>query len=284
VKAGVKLYELGKGDPPQTREVVESKPFSRTGNCPPSWKILYRGGNITRYLLSDSGERVKYGPWLAAPRSPELFIPPKILMRRTDDRLLSSLDLSDSICVNSCHVIKLHNPGDDALFRYKTTLAVLNSKVCQWVFEADNPQMVGKTFAEIKVVYVERLPLPAFERNQMDVLQPLVDVLLYNAPYLESIDNDQTTRDPLMLAYFEQILNGLVYELYFPKEVHGAGLRLFDLVETANLPALDTLPKAQRLPRLRRLFETLHDGTHPVKIALQKLQTLDTVRIIEGKA
>ena len=284
VKAGVKLYELGKGDPPQTREVVESKPFSRTGNCPPSWKILYRGGNITRYLLSESGERVKYGRWLAAPRSPELFIPPKILMRRTDDRLLSSLDLSDSICVNSCHVIKLHNPDDDALLRYKATLAVLNSKVCQWVFEADNPQMIGKTFAEIKVVYVERLPLPAFDRNQMDVLQPLVDVLLYNAPYLESIDNDQTTRDPLMLAYFEQILNGLVYELYFPKEVHGAGLRLFDLVETANLPALDTLPKAQRLPRLRRLFETLHDGTHPLKIALQKLQTLDTVRIIEGKA
>jgi len=40
----------------------------------------------------------------------------------------------------------------------------------------------------------------------------------------------------------------------------------------------------QRLPHLRTLFESLYDGTHHLRIALSKLQTLDTVRIIEGKA
>jgi hypothetical protein len=49
----------------------------------------------------------------------------------------------------------------------------------------------------------------------------------------------QTTRDPLMLAYWEQILNGLVYELYFPEEVHGAGLHFFYLVEQAQLADLE---------------------------------------------
>ncbi len=39
-----------------------------------------------------------------------------------------------------------------------------------------------------------------------------------------------------------------------------------------------------RLPRLRTLFESLYDGAHPLRIALSKLQTLDTVRIIEAKA
>jgi hypothetical protein len=34
---------------------------------------------------------------------------------------------------------------------------------------------------------------------------------------------------------------------------------------------------------LRTLFESLYDGTNPLRIALSKLQTLDTVRIIEGK-
>lgn len=33
---------------------------------------------------------------------------------------------------------------------------------------------------------------------------------------------------------------------------------------------------------LRTLFESLYDGTHPLRIALSKLQTLDIVRIIEG--
>ena len=46
-----------------------------------------------------------------------------------------------------------------------------------------------------------------------------------------------------------------------------------------QLPAIETIPEEDRLLRLRTLF----DGTHPLRIALDKLQTLDTVRIIEGK-
>ncbi len=51
-----------------------------------------------------------------------------------------------------------------------------------------------------------------------------------------------------------------------------------------QLPIIETIQEEDRLPRLRRLFETLYDGTHPLRVALSKLQTLDTVRIIEGKA
>ena len=54
----------------------------------------------------------------------------------------------------------------------------------------------------------------------------------------------------------------------------------------AALAAIDTRPLAEpdRFPQMRKLFEALYDGTHPRRIALAKLQTLDTVRIIEGKA
>jgi hypothetical protein len=64
----------------------------------------------------------------------------------------------------------------------------------------------------------------------------------------------------------------------------GAGLRLFELVEQAHMPDANTFAAAERLPRLCELFETLYDSNHPLRIALDKLQTLDTVRIIEGKA
>ena len=50
------------------------------------------------------------------------------------------------------------------------------------------------------------------------------------------------------------------------------------------LTNIETIPEEDRLPRLRTLFETLYDGTHPLRSALDKLQTLDSVRIIEGKA
>ncbi len=99
-----------------------------------------------------------------------------------------------------------------------------------------------------------------------------------------------------MVAYWERVLNGLVYELYFPEELHAAGLRLFDLVASARLPSVEqtilsvqaegkTKEDTDRIvcATLRQKFEELHDGAHPVRFALDKLQALDTIRIIEGK-
>jgi hypothetical protein len=42
VKAGVKMYEKGKGQPPQTAKTVTERPFSVVGKCPSGWKALYR--------------------------------------------------------------------------------------------------------------------------------------------------------------------------------------------------------------------------------------------------
>jgi adenine-specific DNA-methyltransferase len=165
VKAGVKMYEKGKGDPPQSAETVRDKPFSVEGCCPGGWKPLYRGADIGRYTIKSPSEYVNYGPWLAAPRNAELFQGPKILMRRTDDRLMSSIEEGSAICVNSCHVIKI-KPQFDGVYSYYFILGLLNSRLMQYYFELSNPQMIGKFFAEIKVVYVERLPLLRCEKQK----------------------------------------------------------------------------------------------------------------------
>jgi adenine-specific DNA-methyltransferase len=151
------------------------------------------------------------------------------------------------------------------------------------MFEADNPQMVGKTFAEIKVVYVERLPLPDFSKSQASILRSIVETLLILKREETDHPEPASTRDQLMLAYWERVLNGLVYELYFPEEVHGAGLRLFDLVAAAGIPDLSAVAEKARLPTLRQAFETLQDPDHPLRQALDQLQTLETVKIIEGR-
>jgi len=157
-------------------------------------------------------------------------------------------------------------------------VSILNSPIA-WFF-------VRKTSTDLQNSYIQALrqnqtpiPVPSATDEQKKLCEKLVSIIItLNTPEMVDVNSRK-----LMLAYFEQILNGLVYELYFPEDIHNAGLHLFDVVEQANLPALDTLPEANRLPQLRTLFESLYDGTHPLRIALSKLQTLDTVRIIEGK-
>lgn len=89
----------------------------------------------------------------------------------------------------------------------------------------------------------------------------------------------------MMPGHREQLLNALVYELYLPEDLHTAGLHFFDLVTAANLPQVDRAPRdpAAQLAALRRKSEELYAPSHPLRAALQKLHTLDPIRIIEGK-
>jgi len=141
---------------------------------------------------------------IAAPRSTELFDPPKLLMRRTDDKLRVALDTSDAVCVNSCHVIKLKENYEDLNREYLFLLAVLNSPFCQWVFEQSNPQMIGKTFAEIKVVYVERLPIPPATSADKSSLAKLAK----RASKLADDGDDEG------LAMVDQQIDEIVYRLF----------------------------------------------------------------------
>ncbi len=74
--------------------------------------------------------------------------------------------------------------------------------------------------------------------------------------------------------------------MYLPDDLHTAGLHFFDLVTAANLPRMDRGPRdpAAQLAALRRKFEEIYAPSHPLRAALQKLHTLEPIRIIEGKA
>jgi hypothetical protein len=219
VKAGVKMYEKGKGNPPQTQKTMEERPFSKRGECPPGWRALLRGTDVIRYGLSHGDEFVNYGHWLAAPRSPDLFDGIRILMRRTDDRILACLEFGNSVCVNSCHVIKLNEKLLDHRAEY--VLGLINSKLVQRIFAVQNPQMVGKVFAEIKVIYVERLPIrPIDFTNPADVekhdrMVSLVDKMLALVPKRRAEANPQAAAQlDAQIAATDRQIDRLVYDLY----------------------------------------------------------------------
>lgn len=199
VKAGVKLYEKNKGNPPQGANTLKEKPY--TSEIPNSgWKPLYRGSDIERYSLAVPTEYVNYGPWLAAPRSPDLFSSPKLIMRRTDDKLYSTIESKSAICVNSCHVIKLLEKHVEE-YDYNYLLGLLNSKLIQFIFEKQNPQMIGKTFAEIKVTYVERLPI-------------MVATKIQQSPIIEHVKEILADPGSSRIPQIEAEIDSLVYDLY----------------------------------------------------------------------
>jgi len=220
VKAGVKLYEKGKGQPPQTKEMIEKRPYTTNLEQPDGWRILYRGKHVNRYKLEKINEFVNYGPWLAAQRTPDLFESPTILMRRTDDRLRACLETKSAIAVNSCHIISLKKDFETGI-GYLYLLGLLNSKLMQRIFELQNPQMVNKVFAEVKVVYVEMLPICIIDFNNPndkahhDQIVRLVERMLDLNKQLAESKNPQTkTVLQRQIEATDRQIDKLVYKLY----------------------------------------------------------------------
>jgi hypothetical protein len=65
--------------------------------------------------------------------------------------------------------------------------------------------------------------------------------------------------------------------------LHEAGRAFFEPLAAEKLPALADI-KGDKLTHLRRIFERLFDREHPVRQNIFFLDTLESVRIIEGKA
>ncbi|MCX6145157.1 MAG: type I restriction endonuclease [Ignavibacteriales bacterium] len=220
IKAGVKMYEKGKGIPPQSDKTLQERPYSKKGKQPKGWKPLYRGEHVSRYALSTTDEFVEYGPWLAAPRSVELFAGQKILMRRTDDKLRACLESDSAICVNSCHVIRLKE-GSPGSYSPHYLLGIFNCRLLQRIFELQNPQMVQKVFAEIKVIYVERLPIRAIDfsnpsdKSRHDKMVQLVEQMLSLHKQLPAAKTEQEkTVIQRQIEATDKQIDALVYELH----------------------------------------------------------------------
>src|SRR5262249_845273 len=131
--------------------------------------------------------------------------------------------------------------------------------------------------------FIEQLPIPPSNEVQQATICRTVDYLLWlnRQKVARSLLDD--SHASLMPGYFEQLLNGLVYELFFPDELHAQKLFLFKYVEEAKLPVLSEIPEAKRLAILRETFERIYDLNHPVRGCLFSLGALETVRIIEGE-
>ena len=89
----------------------------------------------------------------------------------------------------------------------------------------------------------------------------------------------------LMAAWFEQCLNGLVYELFFRDDLYARNIHLFE--ETAKPentpPALTALSDADKLAKLHVCFERTYDVNHPLRSQLFSLRSLEPIRIIEAE-
>jgi hypothetical protein len=160
--------------------------------------------------------------------------------------------------------------------------AILNSRVHDFYIRKISTPFKGGYWSYGKR-FIEKLPVPESNKMQRQTMTAIVSLLALIKKRIAQ--SDEGLGDDLIMAqYLEQWVNALVYELFFPQELHAANLHFFDLIQIEAVSQLNSLNESDRLSGLRRLFQSTYASHHKLRQALYKLGSLDLARTIEGKA
>jgi hypothetical protein len=75
--------------------------------------------------------------------------------------------------------------------------------------------------------------------QQKRTLGAFVDYVLSLNLRIDAISESDTARQRLMIRYFEQIIDAMVYELFFGDELHRAGKYFFEPLARETLPIIE---------------------------------------------
>jgi adenine-specific DNA-methyltransferase len=150
----------------------------------------------------------------------------------------------------------------------KYLLGILNSRVGYYVFE----HMMSKLqngFFEPSAIFMKNFPIPTPSSAVSSLITNLVNGIL--------LATSQSTPQGLLVAYLEQIINALVYELYLPDVLHSAG-RFPSVVISADPP-----PDLPSLENLQAYYQRTYDPKHEIRKLVFYLEEIPEIRIIAGK-
>jgi adenine-specific DNA-methyltransferase len=200
----------------------DTRPYNSFQKTDENHRPMLNGGDIGKFQTKWNGEYILYGDWLHRPRQEKIYNLPHILVQRIrnsklkdrivatfDDKMYVSSDgLSNIICKKN---VLNHNS------ELKYILGLLNSKVLNYWFSFYYFDV------NIKPEQLRQVPIKNAPESIKNIFTSIVDYLLLinnlkDIQINEYVPNNHISKEIL------DVLDALVYELYFPSAFRDAGL------------------------------------------------------------
>lgn len=287
----VRPFLMGKDvhryDPPRPGNVVIFPYWLRDGRAvlmsqkelqqqfPLGWKYLL--GNKAELAAREHGRFADEWWCFSRPQNMTEFVAVKVMTPDICARPEMTLDAAGDLYHTTTLYSFVFKPEAKGSARY--FLGLLNSKVV-WYFIRTTGTPLRGDYYRFKTEYLRPLPIPdagPAHQGQVEILVDYVLALRREAADLE----EPPPAMAAMTAWFERLIDALVYELYFPEEF-GAENRVSTALAEVALPQLHE-GKAP-VESLTTFFNMLYAPEHPVRRAVYFMDTLPSIRVIEGKA
>lgn len=200
-------------------------------------------------------------PWwcLHWPRYEQLFTEPKIIMRQTSDRIRCVYDKDGYFVLNSILVFKKNTDG----YAYKYIASTLNSKLTNYLYRKLT-QEEGRTFAEVKPANVRKLYVPKASVAEQNLMSILYDYMTY-LRNLKTQSVDSVISNQFIGDFFERIIDGCVFELFFKEHMKERGIGIIDFLYDMIKPVKDVQETAKTVVSV---FNSLYKTDNEVRTRL----------------
>lgn len=224
-------------------------------------KLLY-GGEIDMFKVNWKGEYLKYGDWLHRPRPIYIYEQPHILVQRIRNpklkqRIKAAIDRDFHVNGTGLSNILLNKSSN---LQLEEILCYLNSEVINYWFSYFFFDV------NIKPEQLRQIPLPKNSEK----------IILKIEPFLEFTKS----RYQILFDFFWSLCNSIIYELYFPEEIKSSGKEILKHLGDLK-PITDDMSEEEKLAIIQSEFERLYDPNHPVRFAIETLDSIEEVRIIK---
>jgi len=158
IKSGLVAYEVGKGNPAQTKQMKDDRVYHSTRKQGLDYLKYLDGRDVCRYTLNWGGQWLQYGANLAASRDERIFTSPRILVRQIPSK--------PPYCIQSQYVEKtiLNDRNSNNVLDFKVdphfVLAILNARLTSFWFINKFDKFQRGTFPQFKVKELALFPIP----------------------------------------------------------------------------------------------------------------------------
>jgi adenine-specific DNA-methyltransferase len=212
---------------------------------------------------------VKYGKHLAGYVDLKFFNQKRILIREITNPSIIATILSETY-VNDPQLISIIKKNNDSPQQLENLWAILNSKLATYYHFNNSPKATKGAFPKILVKDIKEFPLPK-KLNEVLVLTNLVNHILsikkLNKIVLESIPNTHISEA------FEEVIDALVFELYFPEEFAEKGIKIEKFAQGIFKP-IEGFSEEEQIKAIKEAYETLREKDNPLRnqIKLMKIE------------
>lgn len=227
---GITPYDSYKG---HSQELIKNKQYHSKTKISDEYVPLISGKNILRYTIEPKIEEfLKYGTWLGAPRQKRFFTEPRVIVRQIisgNPQKIYAGYTDEELYLTQIGFVII--PKETEKIAVKTLTALLNSQILNFYHKYKFLDIEKKTFQKILIENCKKFPIPKIDNENNRLFESLINILLYIKKNKDIQLSDIVKNDHIS-NFFEEVIDGCVFELYFEEHMKEKGINIIDNVKS----------------------------------------------------